>query len=64
MDELATKAALKEEHDDDSDTDDMPLLEDIYDTFDDDNSSLGEKMKPSQTKPSKNKTKRLPRSEL
>merc|ERR1712215_574780 len=42
MDELATKNALKEEHDDNSDTDDMPLLEDIYDTFDDDNSSLGE----------------------
>ena len=41
MDELATKAALKEEHDDDSDTDDMPLLEDVYDTFGDDNGFLG-----------------------
>ena len=43
MDELATKAALKEEHDDNSDTDDMPLLEDVYDTVNNDNRSLGEK---------------------
>ena len=42
MDDLATKAALNEEHDDNSDTDDMPLLEDVYDTFDVDNSSIGE----------------------
>ena len=64
MDELATKAALKEEHDDNSDTDEMPLLEDIYDTFNDDNSSLGEEDEARLNKAIKEQNEKAPQIRL